>query len=73
MSAHSSCRNCETRGVSRGPFPPANGLKLVEYRRVRLGAKMLGSEEVEPANDEEDAEHDDDDEEVESLNGLSYI
>lgn len=41
-SAHSSCRNCETRGVNRGNGPGfvANGLKPVEYRRA-LGANIL--------------------------------
>lgn len=41
-SAHSSCRSCDTRGVSRGKGPGlvANGLNPVEYRLGR-GANML--------------------------------
>lgn len=40
MSAHSSWRNWDTRGVRRGPGLTANGLKLVEYRRAR-GVNMF--------------------------------
>lgn len=41
-SAHSSCRNWDTRGVKRGKGPGfvANGLNPVEYLRAR-GANML--------------------------------
>lgn len=43
-SAHSSWRNCDTRGVNRGNGPGfvASGLKPVEYRRAR-GAKILNA------------------------------
>lgn len=44
----------------------------MEYRRVRLGAKILGSEDVEPANDEDEAEHEEDEEEVESLRPMEF-
>lgn len=41
ISAHSSCRSCDTRGVKRGPLqllaaPADNGLKLAECRRARI-------------------------------------
>ena len=43
-SAHSSWRNCDTRGVKRGNGPGfvANGLNPVEYRRAR-GANILNA------------------------------